>query len=116
MTRCFTFCAAVLLALPFARPAQAQAPLPTPRQALDTHFANLDKTQVPTGFLADYGLPLAPLHFHAGALNDSSLTSPEVWRLAYATAYTARVGAGANPLPTLQTGPVPDVPRRAHSP
>ena len=102
MNRCFTYCLALLMAALLACPAQAQTPpLPTPRQALDTHFANLDKTQVPTGFLAEYGVPLAPLHFFNGTLTDSSLTSPEVWRLAYATAYTARVGTAPNPLPTL---------------
>ena len=90
-----------LLALALCGPARlyAQAVDPT-RAALDNVFANVDKSQVPTGFLAEYALPLVPLDVFNGTLTDSSRTTPDGFRFIYGTVYTARI-YGANPLPTL---------------
>lgn len=63
-------------------------------------FAPVDKSQVPTGFLMDYGLPLLPLDVFNGTLTDSSRTNPAGFRFLYGTVYSSRV-YGANPLPTL---------------
>ncbi|RZK98099.1 MAG: hypothetical protein EOO62_26985, partial [Hymenobacter sp.] len=43
------------------------------RQRLNTIFAHLDKSQVPTGYLEEYGVRLLPLANYAGTLTDSSL-------------------------------------------
>ncbi|HEX8428399.1 hypothetical protein [Hymenobacter sp.] len=96
----FTFLLALLLGRPVAL--RAQALTDDTRQQLDYLFAPLDKTQVPTGFLIEYGLPLAPLDPFNGTLTDSSLTNPAGFRFLYASAYSARA-SGSNPLPTLQT-------------
>ena len=39
---------------------------------LNSVFANIDASQVPTGFLKEYGLPLVPLGIFNGVLSDSS--------------------------------------------
>lgn len=79
----------------------AQSNDPT-RATLDNIFAPLDKAQVPTGFLAEYGLPLVPLDIFNGTPTDSSRTTPDGFRFIYGTIYSARI-YGSNPLPTLQT-------------
>ncbi|GAA4356306.1 hypothetical protein GCM10023185_19990 [Hymenobacter saemangeumensis] len=52
------------------------------RQQLAYIFAPLDKSQVPTGCLANYAVPLAA---NNGTLVDSNRSDNSVWRLAYAT-------------------------------
>ena len=70
--------------------AYAQTPDPV-RQKLDLIFANLDKSQVPTGRLAEYALPLAPLvNFDGRVLRDTGRTDLDVFRHLYATALTGR--------------------------
>lgn len=71
------------------------------RYKLDQVFAPLDKSQVPTGLLDGYALPLAPLAPFNGALADSTRLTPTLFRCLYGTAYTACI-YGANPLTTLQ--------------
>ncbi len=78
----------------------AQVSDPT-RATLDNLFAPLDKSQVPTGFLAEDALPLVPLDIFNGTLTDSSRTSPDGFRYLYATLFSARV-YGTQPLLTLQ--------------
>ena len=63
-------------------------------------FAPLDKSQVPTGFLADYGAEFLPLDIFNGVLTDSNKVNMDVWRMAYASLYTSRI-YGTNPLPTF---------------
>lgn len=84
------------------------APDPTPatptdptRATLDNLFAPLDKSQVPTGFLAEDALPLVPLDVFNGTLTDSSRTSPDGFRYLYATLYSAHV-SGTQPLLSMQ--------------
>ncbi|GAB3636588.1 hypothetical protein GCM10027422_21780 [Hymenobacter arcticus] len=67
---------------------------------LDAVFANVDKSQVPTRLLAEYGLPLLPLTSFNGTLADSTRTNPTLFRALYASAYTACIW-GANPLASL---------------
>lgn len=90
----------LLLTLLGINQAQAQAPDPT-RQYLDNLVAPLDKTQVPTGFLAEYAVPLVPLDVFNGTLTDSSRTNPDGFRFIYTTVYSAWLGSGNNPLPSL---------------
>ena len=80
--------------------AHAQTPDPV-RQKLDLIFANLDKRQVPTGRLAEYALPLAPLvNFDGRVLRDTGRTDLDGFRHLYATALTGRL-AGTETLPSV---------------
>jgi|GEM_PF-3149069 len=79
--------------------AQSQTTDPT-RATLDNIFAQLDKSQVPTGLLAESALPLVPLDVFNGTLTDSSRTTPDGFRYVYATLYSALV-SGTQPLLSL---------------
>lgn len=79
---------------------QAQTTDPT-RAALDNLFAPLNKSQVPTGLLAESSLSLVPLDVFNGTLTDSSRTTPDGFRYVYATLYSSLV-AGTQPLRTMQ--------------
>ena len=46
--------------------AQSAPPSDSVRLYLDNMFANLDKTQVPTPYLEEYGFRFAPLRLFAG--------------------------------------------------
>ncbi len=70
------------------------------RAQLDNLFANLDKSQVPSGRLDAYAAPLVPLAAFNGQLADSTRTTPAVFRALYATAYTASIYGSTN-MPTL---------------
>jgi hypothetical protein len=72
------------------------------RDRLDLVFANINKTQIPTGFLEEYGIALARFAPFNGVLSDSNKLDIATWRKAYATLFTARIN-GANPLGTLAT-------------
>lgn len=78
----------------------AQVSDPT-RAALDNIFAPLDKSQVPTGLLAESALPLVPLDVFNGTLTDSSRTTPDGFRYIYATLYSALV-SGSQSLRSIQ--------------
>ncbi len=92
----------LLGALLLAHSAYAQTTDPV-RQKLDQIFANLNKSQVPTGRLAEAAVPLAPLqNFDGWNLSDSSRADMDGFRHLYATAQSSRV-AGADTLPSLST-------------
>ncbi len=70
------------------------------RQQLDVLFGNLNRTQVPSGFLAPYGTDLLDKEDFNGVLSDSNLSnSMDLVRMAYADVYTARFYSGAPALP-----------------
>ncbi|RAK70332.1 hypothetical protein [Hymenobacter edaphi] len=81
--------------------AWATTPPDSLRLRLDYLFAPLDKSQVPTGCLAEYATPLLTLAPFAGALTDSSLTNAQAWRMLYATWGSSRL-AGSSALPGLE--------------
>lgn len=70
------------------------------RQKLDLVFANIDKSQVPTGFLAEFGPRLISLKTFRGALTDSNKVDIRTWRYIYGTLQSSRI-FGTNPLPSL---------------
>ncbi len=103
---------ALLSALLLAGPARAQHPAPKSpypsdqptdpvRQKLDSLFANLDKSRIPSGRLLEAALPLAPVQLFDGSLHDSARADMDVFRHLYATALSARL-AGSDTLPTIQ--------------
>ena len=63
----------------------------------------LDKSQVPTGFLEDYGAPFIPMAAYNGQLSDSNKIEISLWRLLYFQLQTSYCQAGTNPLPSIVT-------------
>ena len=79
-------------------PLRAQSPPPDSlRQHLDHLFAQVNKSQVPAPFLEEYGLRFLPLDVFNGALTDSSLTTMQAFRMAYASVVTGHI-TGTNGL------------------
>jgi len=91
----------LLALLWLALPALAQTADPL-RQKLTQVFAPLDKSQVPTGRLAEYATPLIGLHHFDGTLADSALEDMDVLRHLYATALSSRI-YGQDTLPSVLT-------------
>lgn len=80
----------------------APAPTDSLRLKLNQVFSPLNKSQVPTGWLEEYGTPLIPLDVFNNTLTDSSRTDAQVFRFLYATLYSSRI-YGSNSMPTLAT-------------
>lgn len=80
--------------------AQGTPPSDSVRMYLDNMFANVDKTQVPTPFLEEYGSRLAPLRLFNGVLQDSNRTTATTWRLLYASVLSSNINGPCN-LPML---------------
>jgi len=72
------------------------------REKLDLVFSNIDKSQIPTGFLAEFGPRLVPLKTFNGVLADSNKVDIGTWRYIYGTLQTSHI-YGTNPLPNLST-------------
>ena len=62
------------------------------RDKLDSIFQNIDKTQIPTGYLAEYGAEFTPLHWYNGLLTDSNVVfTLDIFKLIYADIETAKI-------------------------
>jgi hypothetical protein len=62
------------------------------RQKLDSIFQYVDKTQIPTGYLKEYGSEFLPLHWFNGLLTDSNtINSLNIFRTAYCDMVTAKL-------------------------
>ena len=84
--------------------ANAQAPDTTTIEKLQRYVANpLNKSQVPTGFLEDYGAPFVPMAAFNGNLSDSNDIEINLWRLLYFQLQTSWCQTGTNPLPSIVT-------------
>jgi hypothetical protein len=69
------------------------------RDKLDSIFTFIDKTQIPTGYLKEYGSEMVPLHLFNGLVTDSnSIESLDILRYAYADLATAKI---VTTLPTM---------------
>ena len=68
------------------------------RLRLGQIFAPLDKTQISTGYLAEYASPLLDLHFYNGILSDSNRTDLTVFHYLRATLASASIN-GPDTLP-----------------
>jgi hypothetical protein len=82
--------------------AQAKAQVDSLRTTLDNIFLYVDKSQVPTGFLDEYGAQFANLKTYNGILTDSNLVNAMAWHYIYASVYSAKI-YGTNTLPTPET-------------
>ena len=70
------------------------------RDKLDSIFTFIDKSQIPTGYLKEYGSEMVPLHLFNGLLNDSNnVESLDILRYAYADLATSKI---ATALPDMQ--------------
>jgi hypothetical protein len=62
------------------------------RQKLDSIFQYVDKTQIPTGYLKEYGSEFLPLHLFNGILTDSNaVNGVDIFRTAYCDFITAKL-------------------------
>ncbi|MEO6453446.1 MAG: hypothetical protein ABIN97_05205, partial [Ginsengibacter sp.] len=65
---------------------------------LNSIFQYIDKSQIPTGFLEEYGAEFANLKTYNGILTDSNTVNPMAWHYIYAGVYSAKI-YGTNTLP-----------------
>ncbi len=75
----------------------------TTKGLLEYIFQHIDKSQVPTGFLEEYGCPMLPMMTFNGTLTDSNRIDMHLWRTLYFQLQTGYCGSGANPLPAITT-------------
>jgi hypothetical protein len=62
------------------------------RQKLDSIFQYIDKTQIPTGYLKEYGAELMPIHCFNGVLTDSNaIVDIDCFRTTYTDLATAKI-------------------------
>ncbi|MGC4023082.1 MAG: hypothetical protein QM734_14625 [Cyclobacteriaceae bacterium] len=77
--------------------AQGSGPL---RTQLNSVFNLIDKSQIPTGILKEYGVPFTSLSNFNGVLTTKNTIDINAWRAIYATLQTARI-YGTNTFPDL---------------
>jgi Secretion system C-terminal sorting domain len=71
------------------------------RLKVNSVFQNVNKAQVPTQYLMEYGYPLLPMNKFNGSLVDSNKTDMTVWRMLYASFLTSYVGTTTANFPAL---------------
>ena len=73
----------------------------TTQKLLQYIFQSVDKNQVPTGFLEEYGCPILPMATFNGTLTDSNRIDMNLWRTLYLQLQTGYCQGGSNPLPAI---------------
>jgi hypothetical protein len=76
----------------------AQIDTSTTQKLLQYIFQNIDKSQVPTSFLEEYGCPIVPMETFNGTLTDSNRIDMNLWRTLYFQLQTSYCGSSSNPL------------------
>ncbi|MFY7814779.1 MAG: hypothetical protein ACOVRK_06245, partial [Chryseobacterium taeanense] len=61
----------------------------------------LDKNQISTGYLEEYGCPILPMATFNGTLTDSNRIDMNLLRTLYFQLHTSWVKASSNPLPSI---------------
>ena len=62
------------------------------RDKLDTIFQSVDKNQIPTGYLSEYGTEFTPLHWYNGVLTDSNIVfNLDIFKMIYANVEMAKM-------------------------
>ena len=79
----------------------AQIDTSTTQKLLQYIFQPVDKNQIPTGFLEEYGCPMLPAATFNGTLTDSNRIDMNLWRTLYLQLQTGWTRATANPLPAI---------------
>jgi len=72
---------AVLANIPFS--SKAQVDTSTVQKLLQYIMQPLDKNQISTGFLEEYGAPIIPMATFNGTLTDSNRIDMNLWRTLY---------------------------------
>ena len=85
----------------FTTQLKAQVDTSTTQKLLKYIFQNIDKTQIPTSFLEEYGCPMLPMATFNGTLTDSNRIDMHLWRTLYFQLQTGYTGSSTNPLPTI---------------
>jgi hypothetical protein len=75
----------------------------TTQKLLQYIFQPIDKNQIPTGFLEEYGCPMLPMETFNGTLTDSNRIDMHLWRTLYFQLQTSWSKAASNPLPSIIT-------------
>jgi hypothetical protein len=80
-------------------------------------LAPLNKSQIPTGYLAEKGTIFLGMNTFNGTLSDDNVFVTNLWRMMYVQLQQSYVGSGGNPLPdiitvnnALQSNTVPNQP------
>ena len=91
-------CFAMLM---YCIPSNAQVDTSTTQKLLQYIMQPLDKNQIPTGYLEEYGCPMLPAATFNGTLTDSNRIDMNLWRTLYLQFQTGWTKASANPLPVI---------------
>ena len=92
----------IVLLFSFSAKCYAQAPdTPTVEKLLHYIVQPLNKSQVPTGFLEEYGCPITSLATYNGVLSANNKVEMDVWRTLYFQLQTSYCQSGINPLPAI---------------
>ena len=92
----------IFFSLIFINKSNAQTPdTSNTQKLLEYIFQPIDKSQVPTGFLEEYGCPMLPMATFNGTLTDSNRIDMNLWRTLYLQLQTGYCQSGSNPLPTI---------------
>ncbi|MFN4008294.1 MAG: hypothetical protein ACK4HE_12380 [Chitinophagaceae bacterium] len=81
----------------------AQVDTSTTQKLLQYIMQPLDKNQIPTGFLEEYGCPMLPMATFNGTLTDSNRIDMHLWRTLYFQLQTSWTKTTSNPLPAITT-------------
>jgi hypothetical protein len=81
--------------------AQVPVDTSTTQKLLQYIFQSIDKNQIPTGFLEEYGCPIVPMAVFNGTLTDSNRIDMNLWRTLYFQLQTGWAKSTSNPLPTI---------------
>lgn len=79
----------------------AQVDTSTTQKLLQYIMQPIDKNQISTGFLEEYGCPMLPMATFNGTLTDSNRIDMNLWRTLYLQLQTGWARATANPLPAI---------------
>lgn len=61
------------------------------RNQLNSIFQYVDKSQVPTGYLEEYGPRMVPFDIFNGVLTDSNRVDTDLWELLYGSILASRI-------------------------
>ena len=63
----------------------------------------LNKAQVSTGYLEEYGLPAIPMRHYNGAISDTNIVELNLWRLLYFQLFSSYCQTGTNTMASITT-------------
>jgi hypothetical protein len=95
------FLLAISICFIFLKDTTAQVDTSTTQKLLQYIMQPLDKNQIPTGFLEEYGCPMLPMATFNETLTDSNRIDMHLWRTLYFQLQTGWTKAISNPLPAI---------------